>query len=147
MENTAAQAGSLQAPPLACAPCRVLVVDDDPTQRLLLSELLQPPGFRSWVVESGAAALALAQAQAFDLVLLDKYMPGLTGDETCRRLRALPGLARLPVLVLTGSGGAQEHAASLAAGASAVIAKPFQPRELLVRLALVLRGALGVAGG
>lgn len=125
-------------------PCRVLVVDGDPTQRLLLAELLQAPAFASQVVESGAAALALAQAQSFDLVLLDKHMPGLTGDETCRRLRALPGLAGLPVLVLTGSGGPQDHAASLAAGASAVVAKPFQPGELLARMAAVLAGPLPV---
>jgi len=145
VETNGVDAAARAVPGGGPAPCRVLVVDDDPTQRLLLAELLQPPGFLSWVVESGAAALALAQQQAFDLVLLDKHMPGLTGDETCRRLRALPGLARLPVLVLTGSGGAQEHAASLSAGASAVIAKPFQPRELLARVAAALRGRLGPA--
>lgn len=116
-------------------PYRVLAVDDDPIQLLLVAEVLEPPRHALCTAASGEEALALAATQEFDLVLLDRNMPGLSGDETCRRLRALPGLALLPVLMLTGSTAPGELAASLGAGASDFIRKPFLPLELQARVA------------
>jgi putative two-component system response regulator len=115
-------------------PYRVLAVDDDPLQRMMIAEILVPPRYAVTLADTGAAALALLGEQDFDVVLLDRNMPDIGGDDTCRRIRGELGLTLLPVLMVTGSSGASDLAGSLQAGANDFIHKPYLPVELQARV-------------
>lgn len=115
-------------------PCRVLVVDDDPLQRMLIGEILEAPRYAPCFAASGRAALVLLREQAFDVVLLDRNMPDLGGEQVCRHLRHELGLTQLPVLMVTGSGSTADHAAALQAGADDIVHKPYLPQALQARV-------------
>ncbi|WP_374509861.1 HD domain-containing phosphohydrolase [Niveibacterium sp.] len=112
----------------------LLVVDDDPLARAVASDCLDEVGIRVTECADGAAALNQLGAQHFDAMLLDRHMPGLSGDEVCRRIRRDLGDAMLPILMLTGDSGSQDLAAALDAGATDFIRKPFDPVELHARV-------------
>jgi DNA-binding response OmpR family regulator len=118
---------------------RILVVDDRPEGRKLLTVRLVHEGYTVQQAESGEQALALAAADAPDLVLLDVLMPGMDGFEVCRRLRALPALRAVPVVMLTSLEGTQDCVRGLEAGADDFIIKPFKPAELRARVRSLLR--------
>lgn len=119
---------------------RILVVDDSELIREAASIALQLAGWDPAVAPDGDAGVAAATAEPPDGVLLDVEMPGIDGVEALRRLRADPRTARVPVAFLTAKGDDEaERAALLAAGADAVIAKPFQ----LPELADAVRAAFG----
>jgi putative two-component system response regulator len=115
-------------------PYRVLIVDDDSVHRALEQEILQPPKYAVTEAASGAEALHLLGTQTFDAVLLDKRMPGMDGNEVCRRIRTELKLELLPVIMVTGSTGSDELLCSLNAKASDFIGKPYLPKELIARL-------------
>ena len=118
----------------------VLVVDDLAQNIRLLDAVLTPRGYRVVGVSSGEEALAQLDRgdEPIDLVLLDVQMPGLDGYEVCRRLRADPRTAFLPVVMITASGDEQRiHA--LEAGADDFVAKPFDSAELLARVRSLVR--------
>lgn len=115
-------------------PYRVLIVDDDPVHRALEREILDAPRYVVTEAATGAEALALLRAHPFDVVLLDKRMPGMDGDEVCRQLRGPMGIAMLPVLMITGNGDIDNLTQSLACGASDFIRKPYDPVELIARV-------------
>ncbi|NDY93933.1 response regulator [Ideonella livida] len=115
---------------LAQAAPSVLVVDDDPFQLRLLRTVLAGWPLRLRGAASGAEALAAAAEQAPDLVFMDIEMPGMDGIQTVRGLRAQPGMARVPVLMLTGQGDKARVVQSLQAGASGFIVKPFTRKVL-----------------
>ncbi|MFM9108071.1 MAG: response regulator [Chloroflexota bacterium] len=107
---------------------RVLVIDDEASIRRLVSLVLAEEGYAPISAASGAEGLELAAADAPALVLLDVMMPDLDGVETLRRLRLLPGLDAVPVIMMTA-------AVSLArdiAGAQDVLSKPFDIARLLL---------------
>lgn len=115
-------------------PFRVLIVDDDSIHRALEKEILQPPKYAVTEASSGAEALQLLASQSYDAVLLDKRMPGMDGDEVCRRIRSELKLELLPVIMVTGDSGSIELSGSLHAGANDFIGKPYLPQELIARL-------------
>jgi DNA-binding response OmpR family regulator len=121
---------------------RVLVIDDSELVREAAAIALELAGWEAVSAPDGEAGIAAAQAQPPDGILLDVEMPGIDGVETLRRLRADPRTAALRIAFLTAKGDdAGERAALLAAGADAVIAKPFQ----LPELAASVRAAFGWA--
>jgi adenylate cyclase len=117
---------------------RVLVVDDQPANVRLLEATLTPRGYDVRGVESGEAALAALAEGGTDLVLLDIVMPGIDGYEVCRRIRADPATAFLPVVMVTASGDEQKTKA-LEAGADDFLTKPIDRSELLARVASLAR--------
>ena len=115
----------------------VLVADDDPTVRQVLGDYLRRAGLDVVAVEVGAAALAAAGGG--DGAVLDVMMGPPDGLEVCRRLRADPASADLPVIVLTALGEELDRIAGFETGADDYVAKPFSPRELVLRVQAVLR--------
>jgi signal transduction histidine kinase len=119
----------------------VLVVDDNLQNREVAEGHLVGAGYQAVQAESGEEALVRLAAgePPIDLVLLDVLMPGLDGFETCRRIRALPGGTRLPVLFLTALGDLGTHKAALDSGADDFLTKPINRTELLIRVRSLLR--------
>jgi two-component system, sensor histidine kinase and response regulator len=115
----------------------ILVVDDDPQNRALLTAFLT--AHTVLPAASGAEALALMEREPVDLVLLDLVMPELDGLEVCRRLKKLAGGRYLPVILLTGHADQEHRNAALEAGADDFLGKPFDRRELLLRVRAFLR--------
>src|SRR5215210_1609457 len=115
---------------------RVLVVDDDEKITGFLRRALAYEGYQVDVADGGAAALAVALRSPPDLVVLDVMMPGLSGLEVCRRLRAG---GDVPVLMLTARDEVADRVQGLDAGADDYLAKPFALEELLARLRALLR--------
>jgi CheY-like chemotaxis protein len=107
-----------------------LVVDDNPTNRLLASTLLRKLGWTVSEAASGEGALQQAAAQAFRLVLLDISMPGLSGEETCQRLRACQSTPPLHILAYTAHAFREDIDRLLAAGFDAVLVKPISRQRL-----------------
>ncbi|HKQ71971.1 MAG TPA: response regulator transcription factor [Polyangiaceae bacterium] len=117
---------------------RVLLIDDDKRLHDLLTTYLEQNGFTVTGAPDGHRGLAVLDAEAFDIVLLDIMMPGIDGLEVCRRIR---GKSRVPILMLTAKGDETDRVVGLELGADDYIAKPFGPRELVARLRAVLRRA------
>jgi CheY-like chemotaxis protein len=118
------------AMPLATAPFRVMLVDDEPVIRELVQAMLEGGGVEVRCVESGARALQEAHVFLPHLVLLDIVMPGLDGLAVLRLLRADPALAGVPVHMLTARARPADHAAAERAGADGYIEKPFKGQAL-----------------
>lgn len=118
---------------------RILVVDDDPTVSGVLAEYLEAAGFEVTACADGATGLELANANAYDIVILDLMLPKIDGFEVFRRMR-LAGSAS-PVIMLTAKGEESDRILGLEMGADDYVAKPFSPRELVLRVRSVLRRA------
>ncbi|MDO9226740.1 MAG: response regulator [Pseudomonadota bacterium] len=116
----------------------LLLVDDDPELRELLSDYLGQAGFRLTAVADGREMRRAMAAAPFDLVILDLMLPGEDGLSLCRRLRAH---SRIPILMLTARGDEVDRIVGLEMGADDYLAKPFNPRELLARIKSILRRA------
>lgn len=117
---------------------RVLIADDDSDIRDLVAFKLTQSGHEVTVVEDGMAALKAAREQPVDLALLDIRMPGMSGLDVCRELRAAPETANLPVIMITARSQEGDVEVGFAAGADDYIIKPFSPRELSSRVTAVL---------
>ena len=130
------------APPVTLAadatPARVLVVDDQPVNLRLAEAALAPGGHDVLLAGDPADALAQVAAEPVDLVLLDLRMPGMDGYELCRRLRELPHMAHVPIVVVTGAEDANKTQA-LMAGADDFVRKPFDTTELQARVGSLVR--------
>lgn len=128
------------------AGARVLVADDNPTNRQVVGLILETVGITPVFAENGREALAALAKQAFDLVLMDMMMPEIDGVEATRRLRAGEAgpLARAtPLLMLTANTLPEHVAQSVAAGADGHLAKPITPAGLLQAVAEMLSGSVG----
>ncbi len=126
---------------LSLAP-HILVVDDDTLLRGLLGRYLSEQGFVVATAKNAADARAKLKSLAFDLMVLDVMMPGESGFDFTRALREADASARpLPVLLLTAKGETEDRIEGLEAGADDYLMKPFEPRELLLRINAILRRA------
>ncbi|WP_163998736.1 hybrid sensor histidine kinase/response regulator [Pyxidicoccus caerfyrddinensis] len=111
---------------------RILVVDDSPLTRELISNLLEAVGYDTVMAGDGAEALEQVDVHALDLVVTDLEMPGVDGLELTRRLKGHPAHSRLPVVILTTRGGEEDRRRGLAAGADGYITKGDLVRQDLV---------------
>jgi len=123
-------------PQAAEKPAHLLLVDDDRETRCLLGRLLQLNGFAVTTVEDGRAARQVWASSRFQLVILDLRISGESGLELFRWLRREEDV---PIVLLSASGDEAERIRSLESGADDFITKPFDPRELQARIAVVLR--------
>ena len=114
----------------------ILVVDDDERIRDLLKRFLSRNGYLVTVARDAAHAERLLESLAFDLLILDVMMPGEDGISFTARLRSA---AQVPILLLTARGETEDRVAGLEAGADDYLPKPFEPRELLLRVSAILR--------
>ncbi len=115
---------------------RILLVDDEPQLRRVLRSTLSALGFIVADAETGEEALKKLREERFDLILLDINMPGLSGIETCRAVRARSDIS---VLMLTVRDRAEDKVQALDAGADGYVTKPFDVNELLARIRATLR--------
>ena len=122
------------------SPSRILVVDDEPSITEFVSYALKKEGFYTDVVDNGEDALALAMQNAYDLFVLDIMLPGMDGDELCRRLRAK---TTAPVLFLSARDTELDKVVGLEIGGDDYLAKPFGVRELIARVRALLRRGNG----
>ncbi|MBV9121411.1 MAG: response regulator, partial [Chloroflexi bacterium] len=120
---------------------RILAVDDTPQNLILVQAQLERAGHSVLTADNGASALSLVADQSPDLILLDVMMPGMDGYEVCRRLKADPGSARIPVIMLTALREPADKVRGLEAGASDFLTKPFERAELLARVNTLLKVA------
>jgi len=116
----------------------LLVVDDDRRIRDLLSRFLAGEGFRVTTADNAADARAKLAGLSFDLIILDVMMPGETGFEFAKSLR---GTSDVPILMLTARDAAESRIEGLSLGADDYLSKPFEPRELSLRIANILKRA------
>jgi phosphate regulon transcriptional regulatory protein PhoB len=120
---------------------RILIVEDEEPLTLLLRYNLEAEGYAVDAVARGDEAEVRLREQVPDLVLLDWMLPGLSGIELCRRMRARRETERLPVIMLTARGEEGERVRGLATGADDYVVKPFSVPELLARVRALLRRA------
>jgi len=114
---------------------RVLIVDDEPINRQLISEILSGAGQTVELAVDGIAALELAGSVRFDLVLMDVRMPRMDGLEATRALRKMPGYALVPIVGISANADPQDRARCLGSGMDDLVAKPSSVDSLLGALA------------
>jgi DNA-binding response OmpR family regulator/DNA-binding CsgD family transcriptional regulator len=130
-----------EAPPVQPQRDLVLVVDDSPDTLSFLTEAIERSGATVLVAVGGDLALALVDEITPDVILLDAVMPGLDGFETCRRLKAKPQLAGVPVIFMTGLSETEHIVEGLSAGGIDYVTKPIAPDEILARIRVHLASA------
>jgi CheY-like chemotaxis protein len=120
-------------------PPTILVIEDDRATIEFLELLLDMAGYRVQMAQTGAKGVAVATASTPQAILLDRRLPDMDGVAVCERLRSQLGLA-MPVIMLTADYDSTLEAAVKAAGATALMRKPFEPDTLLEQLAAVFQG-------
>ena len=118
---------------------RILVVEDSRTQAEALSVLLEQNGYQPQVAPDGETALELVRKGGFDLVISDVTMPGISGYEVCRQIKAVLRRRDLPVLLLTALSDPMDIVQGLEAGADSYVTKPYEPAQLLARVEHILK--------
>jgi two-component system phosphate regulon response regulator PhoB len=120
---------------------RILIVEDEEALTLLLRYNLEAAGYEVETVARGDEADVRLREGNPDLVILDWMLPGLSGIELCRRLRARPDTRQLPIIMLTARGEESERIRGLTTGADDYVVKPFSVPELVARVSALLRRA------
>ena len=118
---------------------RILVVEDEPAIQSLIEVNLARAGHQAVLAADAQAARAALHEALPDLVLLDWMLPGMSGIDFARRLRADPRTRRLPIIMLTARSEERDKVEGLEVGADDYVTKPFSPRELMARIKAVLR--------
>jgi diguanylate cyclase (GGDEF)-like protein len=118
---------------------KILVVDDDPDIRDILKLTLSEENYEVMEASDGEEALKIIGSKSLDLVLLDYRIPKIDGREVCRRVKKDLLLRHLPIIMVTGKGDINDKVGGIDAGADDYIVKPFEPKELLARIRMILR--------
>ena len=126
---------------------RVLVIEDEPDIRDLLSYNLQSSGYQVKTADTGQTGLAVFETFGPDVVLLDLMLPDVPGTEICRRIRARTEGQQPAIIMLTAKGEEIDRVVGFEVGADDYVVKPFSVRELLLRVNAVLRGRAGSPAG
>ena len=113
---------------------RILVIEDTEDNRQIIRDLLSSVGYELIEAVDGAAGVALALKERPDLILMDIQLPEIDGYEATRRIRAIPELARTPIIAVTSYALSGDEAKTRAAGCDGYVAKPFSPRQLLAKV-------------
>jgi DNA-binding response OmpR family regulator len=119
------------------AEASVLVIDDDPSMRDIISVVAQQHGFAVHLADDGIEGVRVAEQTDIDLILLDLSLPGMTGFDVCRRLRGAG--VEVPIIMVSGSNDVVDIVVALEIGADDYITKPFEVRELAARINAKLR--------
>ena len=135
---TPRHANGVAASPLGAGE-RVLVVDDEPDIRALVAYHLAKNGFRVATAESGHDALRAVEDESPALIVLDRMLPGMSGDEILAAVRASSTSHDIPVLMLTARREEHDRIRGLALGADDYLTKPFSTQELVLRVSAILR--------
>ena len=122
---------------------KILVVDDEPDVTDLVVYHLKTKGFQVEALNNATASISRVRSFLPDLIILDIMMPELTGIQICRILRADPKLAKIPIIFLTAKSEPQDRIEGFESGADDYLAKPFSPKELVLRIESILRRATG----
>ncbi|NNM04134.1 MAG: response regulator transcription factor [Gemmatimonadetes bacterium] len=131
-----------KTPPVGARPSeseRVLVVEDEPDIAALIAYQLTREGYRVETANTGTEALGAVSREVPDLVVLDRMLPGLSGDEVLASLKGEAATRTIPVLVLTAKREQEDRIEGFELGADDYLTKPFSPRELVLRVRAILR--------
>lgn len=109
----------------------LLVIENDPSNRLLAERILSLAGYRVMEAAHGQAALHLLERHAVDMIVTDLSMPGLDGFDLIRLIRARPALEHIPIIAVTAHAFEAERQRALGLGCAALLVKPYRPKELL----------------
>lgn len=118
---------------------KILVVDDDPDIRDILKLTLSEENYEIFEASDGEEALKIVNSKPLDLVLLDYKVPKVDGRQVCRLIKKDLLLRHLPVIMVTGKGEISDKVNGIDAGADDYVVKPFEPKELLARIRMILR--------
>jgi diguanylate cyclase (GGDEF)-like protein len=118
---------------------KILVVDDDPDIRDILKLTLSEENYEVLEAGDGEEALTAIRSKPLDLVLLDYKIPKIDGREVCRSVKSDLLLRHLPIIMVTGKGDINDKVGGIDAGADDYVVKPFEPKELLARIRMILR--------
>jgi len=113
---------------------KVLIVDDSPTERFFLTDLLRKQGYDVLTADSGESGVAAAKAEKPDLILMDVVMPGLNGFQATRQLSRSPETSAIPVIMCTTKGQETDRVWGLRQGAVEYLVKPVVAEELLAKI-------------
>lgn len=120
-------------------PVKILIVDDEADIRDVLKITLEAENYEVIEAKNGEEALKIIQTKSPNLVLLDYKMPKMDGREVCRRIKKDILLRHLPIIMVTGKGDISDKIDGIDAGADDYIVKPFEPKELLARIRMIIR--------
>ncbi len=124
---------------------RILIAEDDRDIADLIDHALRKAGHETEIVGSGSDALLRARAAPPDALVLDVMLPGLDGMQVCRALRSERDTAAIPIIMVTARGEEADRVGGLELGADDYLTKPFSPRELVARVAALLRRSRAAA--
>ena len=125
--------------PLSFMKPKILIADDEPDVVDLVAANLRTAGFDVLTAEDGPSALVVVREQLPSLLVLDLMLPGMSGLEVCRALKADPATSGVPIVMLTAKAEEVDRIVGLELGADDYVTKPFSPRELVLRIKSVLR--------
>lgn len=114
---------------------KIMVVDDSPTERLILADLLTRNGYLVVTAESGEQAIALARQELPDLILMDVVMPGVNGFQATRTIARDEATRHIPIIMCTSKDQATDKIWGMRQGAQGYLVKPADPVELLAKVA------------
>lgn len=118
---------------------KILIIEDEKNIAKLIRYNLEKEGYDCYTARSGEDGLGILKKQAFSLILLDIMLPGIDGLEVCRTIKQDAGLKDTPIIMLTAKGEEVDRIVGLELGADDYMVKPFSPRELILRIKVILK--------